>query len=517
MSRPGVVVSSAAATPPLGVPTDTSVGFMVAEASQGPTNAPQLITSMDDFTATYGARIPGTSGYDAVDAALHEGATAIYYQRVSDGGTAATASGVPITTSASTITAQSAGAWGNTCTLTTVLSPTLFALGESESKGSKKSKSADDAPAVEVERSELLTYDVDPRAGTTFICTVSVGGSAVQTSAQLTTNQDLASFLAQGQYATLTAFTAADLVKAGTVTLAGGVNGTIPASASAVTAALALIPAELGPGNISAPGKTDSTTRAALLAHAASNNRVAFCDGGATDSTSALQSAAAGLRGSVQDRYGALFAPWAVIPGLSPGTTRNVPWSAIQTGICARNDQAGTVNQAGAGSWGESLYAVDLTMSYVASDMETLLYAGVNTARKVYGTIENYAFRTLVDPNGPRAAWRELNHARLNMAIVAQASDVGEEYIFGQLDGRGHLISAFGGALAGMLIGMYNADELYGDDATEAFLVNVGPSVNTPASLADGQLSAVLSVRMSPHAELVNIYIVKVPITVSLV
>ena len=51
---------------------------------------------------------------------------------------------------------------------------------------------------------------------------------------------------------------------------------------------------------------------------------------------------------------------------------------------------------------------------------------------------------------------------------------------------------------------------------TEAYVVNVGPSVNTPATIADGQLCAVLSVRMSPHAELVRIQIVKYPTTVSL-
>jgi hypothetical protein len=149
--------------------------------------------------------------------------------------------------------------------------------------------------------------------------------------------------------------------------------------------------------------------------------------------------------------------------------------------------------------------------------METMLYAGVNTARFVYGQIQAYGFRTLVDPLGGSSQWLELNWARTAMAIVADSEAVAQQYVFTQVDGRGHTIAAFGGALTGVLIGFYNRDALFGDDVTQAFNVNVGPQVNTVEKLADGILSAVLQVRMSPHAELVRIDIVKVPITVALV
>jgi len=42
--------------------------------------------------------------------------------------------------------------------------------------------------------------------------------------------------------------------------------------------------------------------------------------------------------------------------------------------------------------------------------------------------------------------------------------------------------------------------------------VNVGPSVNTPATIAAGQLNAVMSVKRSPFAEQVNITIANVPL-----
>ena len=85
MSRPGVEVSSAAAAPPLGVPTDTSVAFIVGEAQMGSVAAPTRIASLDAFSATYGNRIsPCTYSYDAVDCYFHEGGNACYFMRAAD-------------------------------------------------------------------------------------------------------------------------------------------------------------------------------------------------------------------------------------------------------------------------------------------------------------------------------------------------------------------------------------------------------------------------------------------------
>jgi phage tail sheath protein FI len=293
------------------------------------------------------------------------------------------------------------------------------------------------------------------------------------------------------------------------------------AGTKALSEALALIPPTLGPGQVLAPGRSDAESHAALLAHCAGTatagvNRIALLDGAEQDSETLLKSEAAALRGSLQDRYGALWAPWATIPGLAPGTSRVVPWSAIQAGICARVDAAGNPNQAAAGPWGVSSYATGLVNPFTDAQRESLLLAGVNTARSVYGAIESYAFRTLVDPNGPRSAWTQLNHARLNMAIAAKSDAVGEEIIFSQIDGKGHTIAKFNGMLAGMLKELYDEGAIYGDEPAEAFQVNTGPAVNTPATLEAGTLKAILAVRMSPHDELVLIEIVKVPITVAL-
>jgi hypothetical protein len=447
----------------------------------GSIDAPTALRSLNDFAPTYGNRLPTGLGYDAVDSLFREGVTTIYYMRIDDGSVAATIDADPIA-AGTTIDATNPGTWAN---------------------GAK------------------VGIVNTPGGGGTFMATVEVGGTVVQTSQPISTDADLAGFLAQGPYLTLTGDTGGPLI-VGSVTLEGGADGVVPADEEgALDAGLAALSADYGPGQVIAPGRGDEASHAAILEHCAGVslskvNRIALLDGLLGDGVTELTSAAASLRTMDEARYGSLWGPWAVIPGLAPGTTRTIPWSCIEAGILARNDQAGNPNLAGAGPNGVSNYAIDLVQNFSDDERQTLLYAGVDTARSVYGTIEAYAFRTLVDPNGPNSAWRELNHARLNMAIVAQSEAVGEQFVFSQIDGRGHTIARFNGALAGMLKTFFDLDALFGDTASDAFEVNTGSAVNTPDSIADGVMKAVLSVRMSPHAELVQIYIVKYPITVVL-
>lgn len=511
MSRPGVETTISAAAPPVGVPTDTSVAFILGEAAQGPTDAPTRLTSLDEFTATYGDQLPGApNGYNAVDAFFHESGTVVYFMRLVDGAVLATASAASIV-AGNTLNAASPGTWGNAVSLEVATAVVLQTMTAGEE--------GDYEPPPE--RLSMLTYP-EQRAGALFTATVKVSGSEVAVSPPLATQGDLANFLALSGYARLVGTDATVALAAGTVQLAGGTDGVVPvASTTAVPDACAAIPKTLGPGQLLAPGKTSSNDHGALLASAEVTNRYAILDGGPNDASSTLLAAAALLRPSAQARHGMLWGPWAVVPGLAPGTFRQVPWSALQAGIIARNDLGGNPNQAAAGQWGVSQYAVGLTRNYTDTEAEQLLLGGVDTARTVYGAIQAYAYRSLVDPAGPNAEWREANHGRLAMALVADSDAAGQAFVFAQLDGRGHTVADFGGTLAGICLDYYNDGALYAepgsDDPSTAFVVNVGPAVNTPEKLADQILSAVLSVRMSPSAELVRIQIVKYPITVSLV
>jgi hypothetical protein len=274
-------------------------------------------------------------------------------------------------------------------------------------------------------------------------------------------------------------------------------------------AALDRLTADLGPGQVSAPGSVDAAVQGSLVAHAEATNRVALLDAPSTGVAQDFIDAGEALQSAGNGRYGAAFGPGAVIPGVASGTTRSVSWAAIVAGIIARNDVPFTPNQAAAGVNGISLYALDVSARFTDLEYEAINAAGVNMARNRYGTLEMYGFRSLVDPVA-HPEWLNFGNARLNMAIVAQATAIAERYVFSQIDGRKRMIGDFGGELAAMLVPFYEAGALYGATADDAFRVNVGSQVNTPATIANGELHAVIEVRMSPFAELVVIEIVKV-------
>ena len=284
-----------------------------------------------------------------------------------------------------------------------------------------------------------------------------------------------------------------------------------------VASALAALTKDLGPGQVFLADPTLAAVadnQSALLAHCAACNRVALLSCADGDA-SVLGAAGLALQTDANARYGALFAPSAVIPGMVAGTTRTVPYAAVEAGIIARNDAVYNPNQPGAGIYGQAVYALDLTGRYSDADYEALNTKGVDMAKLVYGGVRTYGYRSLVDPVAT-PAWLMFGNARLNMAIVADAEAIGENYLFAQIDGRGHTLADFNGDLAGMLLGYYNEDAIYGDTPEDAFYVDTGSSVNTPETIANGELHAVIGVRMATAAEWVEIEIVKVAVNEAL-
>jgi hypothetical protein len=150
--------------------------------------------------------------------------------------------------------------------------------------------------------------------------------------------------------------------------------------------------------------------------------------------------------------------------------------------------------------------------AYVESDRNTLNAGGINSFATRFGVLQNYGFSTPVLLANDSIYW-QASHSRLRMALVANAQAVGEPFVFSQIDGKGNTIAAFGAAISAMLTGFYNAGALYGATPNDAFLVNVGPQVNTAASIAAGVLHAAASVRMSPFAQQVLIDLAAIPVT----
>lgn len=286
---------------------------------------------------------------------------------------------------------------------------------------------------------------------------------------------------------------------------------------TSVQAALDLLIADYGPGQVANIGETPGATFSAIaIADAVLKNRVALLDVNSTDTTTALLTTFSGtLAGLATPDYAAAFGPWVNVPppsGSVGGTARTVPASAVIAALCARVEALGNPNRAAAGRDFPLQYATGFVYNVPKADRETLLNAGLNTFGTIYGVLENYGFQTPValDVNNP---YWQFNVARTRMWIQARAQAIGENYVFKPIDAQGLVAKALEGDLTSMLADLYAANGLYGATPAQAYKVVVSSAVNTVNSVAQGQLHAVMEVRPSLHAKSVIIELVTVPLT----
>jgi phage tail sheath protein FI len=475
---PGVTVSQSSTLPPRSVPSDTSTWFVVGQTTRGAL-APILVTSLGAFIDKLGARLATSPLYDAVELFFREGGNRLYVSRVL-GGAAVTAVKTLLDGAAAVslnVLANSPGAWGNN------LQVAVIAGG----------------------------------VGGTFQIQIKYNGVIVEQSGDLVDTAAAVAWSTGSNYVTITqGASTLDPVVAAAASLATGSDDTGSINDASYATALSRFSKDLGAGIVSQPGRVTSAAHLDTLAHAAANNRAAVLDGVDTPTVATLTALATADRAGLNGRYGALFAPWVVIPGLTPGTTRTVAPSGLVAGLISRNEGLLSPNAPAAGDNGVARYAIGLSQSdFIDADRATLNNGGVDLIRILSAQTKVYGWRSLADPN-TEPDWLNFGNARLFTAIAADALTIAEAYVLNQIDGQGLLISQFGGDLTAMLLTYWNEGSLYGTTPDVAFAVDVGDQVNTDATIAAGELHAVLAVRMSPMSEFVIIQVVKVSITQSL-
>jgi hypothetical protein len=482
MSRPGVEIALLEEPPARTPPIDTGVFFAVGPAQKGPTNAASFIRSMSEFESIYGDRMTYSYLWDAMDCYFKEGGSRAYIGRVVGPAPVSATHTFKDASNADTmaITANSPGIWGNNITV------------------------------------QITAGSV----GGTFVVNVFYNGLLVELSPDLIAGMDAVNWSQSSEYVIITDLptSALDPAVVAAVALTGGTDDNTNIVENNWTTAYTLFDKGLGPGQVAAPGHVSQGGQTALLAHADANNRVALVDCIDSGSKATLKSAAAALQGAVPgNRHAALFAPWAIVPGIVAGTTRIVPWSAIEAGIISRNDAHMSPNVAAAGlANGQSVYAIGLSQPpWIDADRQDLNASSVNVVRALFNGIMAYGFRSLVNPGGD-PNWVPFSNSRLHMAIVADADAIAEQYVFAQIDGKGVTFSKFGGDLSGMMNIYFNEGSLYGATPDLAYAVDTGDTVNTPETISNLEIHAVISVKMSPFGELVHIDIVKKLVTESI-
>lgn len=486
-AAPGVSVQVSSSPSPQATPAPTGAWFIVGLCERGAVGKPITIASMADYATKLGNRVSYGLLYDALDVFFREGGSQAYVSRVV-GASAVTAThtfvdraGSPLSTLV--ITASGPGVAGNNIT-------------------------------VQV---------VNGSVANTFQLVVFYNGVQVEISTVCGAPADAVAWSKTSNYVTVT--------DAGSVTAAPNNNPAVVAATALSSGAddngnatdtikvtgLAAFTALLGPGQVSVPGSVTAVVHEGLLTHAQANNRVALCDAPDTATASTITTLAGTEQSAVSDpSYGTLLAPWVSYPAVPTGTVvvpppRIVPPSALAAGLMARNDGTNDCNVAAAGPNGASNQALDVSQTYVDSDRAALNTAGVCVIRNMGPAVgvQLYGYESLsLDPN-----WTDLANVRFRMQLVADALAIGAQFEFAQIDPQGQLFAAFNGALVADLATYYSKGSLYGATAAQAFSVNTGSTVNTPATIAARQICAVISVRMSPSAEYVSITIVRYPVT----
>jgi hypothetical protein len=490
---PGVYTNIVTAPPSPNGDVITGTWFVTGLSQAGAVGVAIPITSMNDYANYLGARTTDAALlYDSLDEFFHDGGNLAYVSRIV--GPAAASAAVTLKDQASptaqntlVITAAGAGSWGNN--LTAVVST-----------GSVSGS---------------------------YILAIENNGTVAITSPNLFYPADAVTWFAQQpEYQALVTITNAGSTTAspnnnpanGSFALTGGSDDDADVSETQWTNALTVFNANLGNGQVSAPGHTTALGYVALLEHAQTYNRVALCDVADNSVASSLVAQANGVKAAAPDSsYGAMFAPWIIIPGVqstnpsatSPVSTRTVPPSALAAALMAANDQTNDANRPAAGPNGTSTYAIGVTETYNQANLGLLNSNGVDIVRNLASGITVYGYRSLaVDPN-----WVYLNNVRFRMQVVETFDAIGEDFIFNEIDGQGHLISRFNSALSAQCLAWYQNGSLFGATPTSSFVVNTGPQVNTNTTIAAGQLNAQVSLKMSTFGEFVFISVTKYLIT----
>jgi hypothetical protein len=495
MPRPGSAYRIKNSPPPRTIPTDTGTWFVAGLSDRGPLT-PQKIVSLTDATNKLGSRQSYSILMDALELYFRDGGGLAYVSRVV--GPAAAVASLNLLDAGAAVslvaTAKGPGAYGNSITI------------QRQNPG---------AGGLAGSFSLLVT---DPNYP---------GGQISEQSPDFTTQAAAIAWAQQSQLINLALGASANLpANAAAAPMAGGADDRAAITDAQWAAALTRFPKDLGPGQVTQIGRTTPQAHSDTLAHANANNRKAILD--LPDSPTPATVQAGVLRGNANDTEGAAFAPWIVIPGLAgPGTTRIVPPSALVAAKIAASDSSGNSPNVPAAGFPEGVSDYAIGLSQPAYDngagidvtRDAMYSAGVNQIVSRFGLIEVFGWRTLTDKFGANGEWINFANARLKMAIIAEGMAILENYILDEIDGRGRTFGRLQGQIQAICGRYYGLGSLYDGGsgrAEDSYVVDTGPNVNTPETIAAQEIHVSVAARMTQDGELVVFDFAKVPVTQSL-
>jgi hypothetical protein len=482
MTLPGTTVTEVDAPRRRVTPTGTATWFAVGITERGPT-VPTLVRSMADFTNQFGGRVTYGILYDALSGFFGERGSLAYISRVV--GPAAAPATHTFNDSGATpsirVDAANPGDWANT---------------------------------------QLTVQIVAGTGGGTFQILVFLNGTQVDSSGDLIDVNAAVAWGANSDWVRVTALGVNDPAVVAATALTGGTDDRTNIADTHWQAALDRFTKDLGPGQVSMPGRYSDVAHTALNTHGRDRNRWPLRDNDPNGSRSAIVTSAGVVRALGTDlaRRGQGFDRWGVAPGVNGIGTRLIPYSAIQAGMVARNDATNPPGVPVAGDNATSEFLTDLSANGAAwtdTDREALADAGVNVVRNFDGVIQTYDNVTAVDQVLDEK-WLDASTGRLAMSIAARGKAIGDRHMWRLIDGQSFELTDYRNDLGVMLTGMWLDRELYGATASDAFGVDVDDPVNTVETIAARKLNAVIAFKPSRGARTVSIEIGNTPLTEAL-
>jgi hypothetical protein len=367
------------------------------------------------------------------------------------------------------------------------------------------------APSVGAAYNALSVAVANGTAPNTFRLTISHGANVILTTPDLASPAAAVAWLAiNGQ-----GFTATDAASstvapgnnpavAAATSLSGGGNG-----AGTTDPIGALADPALPPGQVFAPYDTGGTIPRAGLTAAVLHNYIVLA--GATSGTlpSSTVPSTPDTPTDIELGHVAFFPQVLTVRGPDGISEVAVPGTIIAAALIARGDNTASPSQPAAGAWGVTRACVRIIDEYPFAAIEAATALGLNCFRTVDGRPRLYGFRTL----SPSPNRRSLADARVMMALEDDCRTYSEQYVFSRIDSKGHTVAGYAGGLTAICARYFDRGDLYGDTPSDAYAIDVGPTVNTRDTLARGELRARVAVRTTPFAEATYIDLVKTPTT----
>lgn len=477
---PGVNVTTITRTGPT-APNLAPAGqlFLAGLAERGSTTTPVRIRGLADFETYFGGRVAYSQLYETVQTFFEEGGSQAYMVRVV--GPSATLGSVTVPDRASPAVdtidfeAKNAGAWSSGLTVTV----------NDLTGGLVEFVVALDGDNVE----RYVASDIDGLIRA-FEDSIHVSATSLGS-----------------------ASTAPDNMPAeGTYTLSAGADDRANVSATEYEEALDLYTLTYGNGAVAIPG-VGTSVHSALITHANTHRRVALLSAGENATPTELKTIAE----NQNSEYAGLFAPWIQI------ATPVGPQFISPEGYVAAMRNRAHVDagpwRAPAGQIAVARSVIGLKEEYNRNTGDDLDANKVSAIRVINNTVRLYGWRSLSDDTANYSLL--LGRDVLNY-LVWQSEAFLEQYVFRTVDGKGQLLSAINGTIVGILEPIRQAGGLYeridenGDLIDPGYLVETGSTVNSLTNLANNEVKARISVRVSPAAALISVTIVKVGLLANL-